>query len=296
MVFVSYVDINPADEEQFFKSVTPDSQFLYSKIKQKTGFFSAKKKKSLALRSFLPLLAETWAGLSQAQKDVWTACGVYTALNGWRTFVAEESVRLKLGLAIPNTPSIYHNAWFGHLHIGGSATQLKIAQEHPAGYYVSQKVTGKKGLYAPVFITEKITIPFQIGISYRCDLTPTGATQYIKYYAIVQSSYQGVDRENVIEINLINDGAWHIATATLSATLGYIIGYTLYMHIFGYTGDVYFDQVKAIHGAVNYARDKNCYDINVTFTHQYYQIPKNWVAIEMPVGALYDSDYVDSVL
>lgn len=295
MAFVSFVDVDPAQEQQFFKGLTPDSRFLYSKMKYKTSLFSAKKKRSLALRSLLPQISFLWSALSSGEKYAWTVSGSYSGLNGWRQFVAEQSIRLKLGLSVPNTPSNYHNAWYGHLSIGGSATQIKIAQYHPAGYYVHKKVVGFKKVYAPVFVQENMSLPLQIGISYRCDLTPSGGTQYAKYYAIVRSSYQGVDRENVVEINLTNDGAWHTATATLSSSLGYVIGYTLYIHVFGYTGDVYFDHVKAIHGAVNWARDKNCYDINVTFTNQFYQIPKHWVALELPSGAVYDSDYVDGV-
>jgi len=68
MAFVSYVDLDPAQEEQFFHGLTPDSRFLYSKVKKKTGLFSAKKKKTLALRSLLPQISELWAGLSAGQK------------------------------------------------------------------------------------------------------------------------------------------------------------------------------------------------------------------------------------
>jgi len=296
MAFVSFVDIDPAQEEQFYKIATPDSRFLYSKIKMKTTLFSAKKKKAVALRSMLPTIAEAWNPLTTEEKTAWTTAGVYHGLNGWRMFVAEMSIRLKVGLSIPITPSIYHNAWFGHLSIQAPATEIKIAQYHPAGYYVSKKVKGFKKVYAPVFIQESMGLPLQIGMSYRCNLTPTGPTQIARFYAVVRSSYQGVDRENIVEINFTNDSAWHIETATISSTLGYVIGYTLYIHIFGYTGDFYFDCLKSTHGAVNYARDKWCYDINVTFTHQFYQIPKHWVAIELPAGAVYDSDYIESVL
>jgi hypothetical protein len=471
MAFVSYVDLDPAQEEQFFRGLTPDSRFLYAKVKKKTGLFSAKKKKSLSLRSMLPQISELWAGLSAGEKTAWTTAGGYAVLNGWRAFVAEQSIRLKLGLSVPGASSIYHNSWYGHLSIGGSATQIKIAQYHPAGYYVHRKVAGFKKVYAPVFVQESIGLPLQIGISYKANLSavswsapvllssysesnyddsfyldsaddgryrgqsflnvdqknldsckfylkttngyrptgglraylyahtgtygsssglPTGAplatsdlvsgaslptslslvsftfsgaqkivlsasthyciilkninddgvvqvgsdtssssasgstihsndgstwyadasgfvatifyvygvspiSSYAKFYAVVLSSYQGVDRENIVEINFTNDNAWHIATATLSSSLGYVFGYTLYIHIFGYTGDFYFDHVKAIHGSVNWARDKNCYDINVAFTNQYYQVPKNWAAIELPAGSVYDSDYIDGI-
>jgi hypothetical protein len=295
MAFVTFVDINPADEQQFFSALKPDSQFLYSKIKIKTALYSAKKKKSISQRSMLPQISALWAGLSTAEKDEWTDSGTLNGLNGWRSFVAEQAVRIKLGLSVPGAPPYFHNAWYGHLSIAGGASEIKIAQYHPAGYYVHKKVTGKKGLYAPVFLQENMGLPLQIGISYRCDLTPVGGVQRARMYAVVKSSYQGVDRENIVEINFTNDSNWHIASATLSTSLGYVTGYTLYIEIFGYSGDVYFDQVKAIHGAVNWARDKYCYDINVAFTNQYYQIPKHWVAVELPTGATYDSDYVDGI-
>jgi hypothetical protein len=255
--------------------------------------FSAKKKKVLSARSFLPQIASLWSVLSSPDKFLWTTTGAYSNLNGWRAFVAETSIRLKLGLSVPNTPVTSHQGWVGHLSIGGSAQQIQIAQYHPSSYYVSQKVVGKKGLYAPVLVSESISLPLTIGISYRANLTAVGGSQYAKFYAIVRSSYQGVDRENVVEINFINDDDWHIETSVLSSSLGYIIGYTLYIHIFGYTGDVYFDNVKATHGAVNWVRDKNCNNIRQSFTNQYYQIPKHWVALELPSGAVYNSDYID---
>lgn len=295
MAFVTYVDLDPAEEQFFYKNLLPDSRFLYSKVKVKTGLFSAKKKKTVSARSLLPQISVLWAGLSQAQKDAWTEAGTYAGLNGWRAFVAEQSIRLKLGLSAPNSPSNFHNAWYGHISIGSPATEIKIAQYHPAGYYIRRKVAGFKKVYAPVFVQESMSLPLQIGISYKAVLTATGGTQRAKMYADVISSYQGVDRHNIVEINFTNDSSWHTALATLSASLGYIIGYTLYIEIFGYTGNLYFDQVKAIHGAVNWARDRACYDINVAFSNQYYQVPKNWVAIELPTGSAYDSDYIDGV-
>lgn len=294
MANASYQDINPADEQKFFGVLTPQSQFLYSRIKKKTAIFSAKKIHNLTGRSFLPLIASTWAGLTAPQKAFWTTVGAYSGLNGYRAFTAETSIRLKLGLSVPNVPAITHLAWIGHLNISGSATQIKIAQEHPSAYYVHKKVVGKKGLYAPVLVQESMSLPLQIGISYKSNLTATGATQRARFYAILRSSYQGVDRENLVEIpfNAVQD--WSIETASISQTLGHFIGYTLYIELYGYTGDLYFDNVKVVHSSVNWARDKNCSNIKQAFSNQYYQIPNHWVALELPSGAVYDSDYVDS--
>jgi len=293
MAFVSYVDINPADEQQFFGQLQPDSRFLYSKIKVKTGLFSAKKKKAIALRSLLPQISLLWAGLTTLQKTAWTTAGSYCGLNGWRTFVAEQSIRIKLGLSVPNVPSNFHNAWIGHLSVQAPATQIQIAQYHPAGYYVHKKVKGFKRVYAPVFVQESMTLPLQIGISYCANLAVVGGSPRARFYATVRSSYQGVDRFTDVEINFVNDGVWHTATANLASVVGYVIGYTLYIELFDYNGDFYFDVVKAIHGAVNWVRDKYCSDIDKTFSNQFYQIPKHWIALELPDGANYYSDYIE---
>jgi len=295
MAFSAYVDINPADEQQFFKTLSAQDRFSYSRLKKKTGLFSRHKKFLLKSKSLLPQIAETWATLSQAEKDQWTAVGVYCGLNGWRTYVAEMSIRLKMGLSTDFVPSIYHQSWFGHIAISSPASEIKIAQYHPASYYVRHKVAGVKGLYEPIAVNEPMSLPLQIGISYKSDLVASGATQIARFYANVRSSYQGIDRENIIEIPFSAIADWNIVTATISSTLGYVIGYTLYIEIFGYTGDLYFDNVKATHSSVNWIRDKQCSDINASFSNTYYQVPKNWVALELPSGAVYDSDYLDFI-
>ncbi len=293
MAKVSYIDIDPATEQKFYEGLTPRSQFLYSRLAQKTTLFSAKKIHSLKSRSLLPIISDLWTALTPTEKTLWSTTGAYTGLNGWRSFVAETSIRLKLGLSVPNVPVNSHHAWVGHINIGGSASEIQIAQEHPTQYYIHKKVTGKKGLYAPVLVNEQIALPLQIGISYKANLSAVGGIQLAQFYAVVRSSYQGVERENIVTIPFTPSIDWTIVTATLSDSLGYVIGYTLYIHILGYTGDLYFDNVKAIHSGVNWVRDKNCTNIKQTFTNQYYQIPAHWVALVLPVGSVYDSDYVD---
>lgn len=293
MANISYQDIDPAQVAQFYHGLTPQSQFLYSRIKKKTGLLSKRRILHIASRSFLPQIASVWATMTSLEKALWTICGAYSHLNGWRSFVAEQSIRIKLGLTLPNIPVIEHQAWIGHLQIAGSATQIQIGQFHPSAYYIHKKVTGVKGLYAPVLVNEQMSLPFEIGLSYKSDLTPTGAQQYAKFYVTIISSYQGVDRFTDLVIDLNPSTDWMIDSATLIEVTGYVIGYSAYIHIFGYTGDFYFDNVKLIHGAVNWARDKNCSNIKFSFSNQYYQIPKNWVALELPSGSAYGSDYIE---
>ena len=292
MAFHTYVDISTSDAQKFFKALTPDSQFLYSKAKRKTGIFSSQKKLKLSQRSLLPQCSALWATLSPTEQLLWKSCASYAGMtSGWRGFVQETCARILRGLSVPNTPSIFHQGVVGHLHIGGSAIQIQIAQYHPNSYYVHARVAGKKKLYKPVLVTEPITLPIQIGFSYKANLTPTGSSQYAFYYIEVYSSYQGIDRVNTLEIPLTPSTDWTTVLESISSTLGDVTGYAVFIHIYGYTGDLYFDHVKIIHGATNWARDKECAYINQTFTNQYYQIPAHWVALELPSGAWYASEY-----
>jgi hypothetical protein len=293
MGFLSYQDINEADADKFYSSLTPDSKFLYSKVKKKNIFFSKKRIKNISARSLLPTISDLWAGLSSTDKAFFNSLSTYSGMTGWRLFVSEMSIRLKLSLSVPFLPHTSHQGWVGRLTIGGSARQIKIAQFHPATYYIKKKVVGSKGLYRPVLITENMSLPLDIGISYKCNLSASGTSQIARFYAVVVSSYQAREIENVVEIPFTNDNTWHIATASLDKIKGYFVSYTLYIHIFGYTGDVFFDNVKAIHGGTNWARDRNCSNIKASFSNQWYQVPKNWVALEIPSGAVYDVDYID---
>jgi len=293
MAYATYQTIPQADEANFFKALTPDSQFLYSKFKRKTGLFSRRKKAMMSVRSLLPQIAPVWQALTPTEQLAWKTAGAVTGLNGWRAFVLEQSQRLKNNLTIPNTPSNFHLGKVGHLVISAPAIQLELAQEHPSSYYIRHRVSGKKGLYMPQEITEIMSLPLQIGLCYKAVLAPTGPTQYAKFYARVRSSYQGVDRFTDLEINLTPTTDWTSAVVSLTSVLGYVIGYTLYFHIYGYTGDLYIDNLKSIHSSTNYARDKACSNIRASFSNQYYQIPKHWVALAIPVGASYNSEYID---
>lgn len=246
-------------------------------------------------RSLIPQIAELWATLSQAEKDVWDVCADYENRTAYRGFVMETTRRIKGGFSIPNVPTIYHLSWIGYCQIDSPASSIKLVQYHPAGYWIYKKVKGTKSTYEPVYIQESMGLPLQIGISYRADLTPVGDVQVARFYAVVMSSYQGVDRENIVEINFENDSIWHIATSTISEIIGHIIGYTLYIEISGYTGMLYFDHIKSVHTSVNWARDPNCFNINITFTNQYRQIPKYWYALELSEGSKYDSGYFDGI-
>jgi len=201
------------------------------------------------------------------------------------------------------------------LHVEAPASNIKIVQLHPRSYWISQKVSGKKGMYQPVLVTEDFALPLTISLNYRAELTSAGASPSARFYAKVWYSYQGVDHFEYLELPLDLSCDWKTASAFLSVeqfsnfgigtygvslfgfddwpVLGYIVGYDLYFELVDVRGDLYIDNVKAEHSAQNWVRDTYCNDIDQGFTRAFYQIPKHWAVVDVPDGAWYNSIYKD---
>ncbi len=293
MTRVSYISLTTPQRESFYKNVKPNDAFFNSKIIRKTALLSRAKLQKLDSKSLLSQISALWAELDDTARDAWATSGGYMNLNGWRNFVQEQTLRIKRAISGLGSPSIYHQGKVGILEIASPANQIEIAQFHPASYYVKKKVTGTKNTYGPILVTESMSLPITITLSYSSDLTSVTGSPYAKFYANLRSSYQGIDRDNFVEINLDPSSDWQTATATISTTLGYLIGYTLYFHIFGYRGKVWFDNIKVEHSGSNWARDPHCNNINSEFTRAFYQVPKNWAPITLENGAKFYSDYID---
>lgn len=291
MAKTTYVDILPGLEQAYFTGVQSSDRFVFSRIIKKTTLLSVKKKKGLTLRSLLPQVSETWQGLSEAQKTAWSSAGAQCDLNGYRLFVQDQSLRIKNEMSGTATPSTLHQSLVGNLHIEAPATELKITQIHPRFYWVSRKVTGKKGMYEPVLVTEDLALPVTISLNYKSNLTATGGGSFAKFYARFWHSYQGADQYTDLEISLDLIADWKNAETTLTTLLGYVIRYDLYIHLYNLQGDLYVDNIKVEHSGQNWARDPWCKDINQGFTRAFYQIPKHWAGVIVPDGAIYDSIY-----
>lgn len=287
-----YITLSSEQEEAYFNVLRPGDRFIAPRVTKKISMMSVRRKRGVSVRSLLPQVAEVWNALSPSEKADWSTAGSYTGLNGYRLFVKDKCYRIKNGLAGNATPSIYHQALVGKLHIDAPAEELKIVQPHPYQYYKSKKISGFKGMYSPVLIQERLILPFQIGLSYKSDLTSTGAGSFAKFYAIVRRLYQGKNIESTLEIDLDLSTDWKIETATLSNILGQYTSYSLYIHLYKVTGDLWFDNVKAIHSGQNWDRDKHCNDINQVFTRAFYQVPKHWAVITLPYTAWYESVYI----
>jgi hypothetical protein len=293
MAKVSYVDIISVDESAFFSNLQFGDRFVAPHIVMKKTFFSRKSVKGLTQKSMLPEIAARWALLTPTQQTAWTNAGAVRGLNGWRMFVADSCARIKNGLAGNATPSLLHQSWVGHLKISAPADEIQIAQLHPAKYWVSHTVPGKKGMRTPVEITESFALPLQISLNYKSNLTSIGAGSFAKFYADVWYSYQGQNLVKTVEISLDLVADWKTATATLSNLETIVVGYTLYFHLYKMAGDLYIDNVKAVHSGQNWVRDPYCQDIYQTFSKVFYQIPDHWAPVVLPSGAEYDSVYQD---
>jgi hypothetical protein len=293
MTKVSYVDILPEFEEQFWASLRSGDRYVFSRLCKKQVFFSRKRKKGISARSLLPEIATAWNSLTAGEKEDWSLAAENSNLNGYRLFVQDKTARILNDFSGNATPDTLHQSWVGNLKIESPASELKIVQPHPSFYWISRKVGGKKGMFAPVLITENFSLPLKIGLNYSSNLTSTGAGSFAKFYARIWYSYQGVDlfEELTINLGLISD--WQKVEATLTELTSYVVRYELYFHLFNVRGDLFFDNVVAEHSAQNWVRDPFCLDINQGFTRAFYQVPKNWAAVILPTGSMLDSVYKD---
>jgi hypothetical protein len=291
MAKVQYIDLSGGLQTLYFRGLTNIDRFVFGKVSRKIALLSRKKKKGLTARSLLPGLSLLWKTLTPTEQQAWIDAGAICDLKGYRLFVQDTTIRIMNDLPGIATPDDLHQSWVGLLSVEAPATELKIAQLHPRSYWVSQPVPKHKGMREPVLITEDFALPLDLGISYKSDLDAVGAVPYARFYARVWSSYQGVDLYTDVstELDLVAD--WKQETAILSAVNGYVVGYTLYIHLHDVRGTVYIDNVSATHSAQNWVRDPFCKDIDQAFTKAFYQVPKHWVADVIPEGASFGSTY-----
>jgi hypothetical protein len=291
MAKVKFVSIPPGLEAYFKNLPQASDRFVYSTVRLLNPFTSRKKRAGLTQKSQLPLCSQIWQNFTQEVRDDWVACGLETGLTGFRFFVQDKVLRLKNFLSGESTPSLLYQSNVGRLHVESPASSLKITQLHPENYFVLRKKTGKATMYSPVRIIEEFALPLTLTINYKSNLTAVEGGYSARYYAIVYSLYQGQTFENICEIqfDLISD--WKTATVTMTKGLGQIRGYALFMEFDGVRGDVWFDNVKAIHSGQNWCRDTYCNNIKQSFTKQFFQVPAHWVALDLPSGSYYNSEY-----
>lgn len=291
MAKTSYVDIPSGDVDKFYAGLQSGDRFIYSRIRKKSVLLSDAKKLELAGRSLLSVVGPMWKTLSSAQQLAWKNASAEMSMKAYNGFVQDQCARLKAGIAGIATPSLLHQSHVGQLHIEAPATELKIVQYHPDHYYVRQKVSGFKNMYSPVLVSEPFSLPLEIALNYKSNLTAQGAGAFAKFYAYIHYLYQGRDLYHQLELDLDLVSDWKTATATIASLVSRAVQYDLYFHLFNVRGDLYVDNIVSKHNAVNWCRDPFCKDINQGFTSAFYQVPKHWTGLIAPDGAEFESVY-----
>lgn len=293
MAKVKFITIPAGLETYFNKAVQPNDRFVYSTIRMTNPFVSRKKRAGLTQKSLLPLCSQIWNNFTQLIRDDWVDAGLITGLTGFRFFVQDKVLRLKNNLEGESTPSLLYQSMVGRLHVESPASSLSITQLHPLTYYVLRKKTGKESMFETVEIVENFSLPLNLYINYKSDLTAVEGGYSARFYAIIYSSYQGRDIETFADIEFDLQTDWKTASFGIGEVLGLVRGYALFIDFDGVRGDVWFDNVRAVHSGQNWVRDTYCNNIKQTFTKQFFQVPAHWVALDLPSGSYYNSEYVN---
>lgn len=254
---------------------------------------SKARKRSISNRSLLPECSQRWGTLSEAEKDDWAAAGDEVNMSGWALFVQDTSYRINVGLPGVAVPSTLHQYKCGRIDIPDTEDHAIIKQEHPRRYWVRRKVEGHKGLYEDEPVDEVLSLPLEIGCSYRSDLTNISGDGYAKIYALVEHHYQGQKLYADVGFEMQLQAGWTRNTATLSQTLGIARSYTLFIELFGVHGWLEFDNLLAFHTGNNFARDFACNDINQPPLDAYYVVSPSWEADDVPLAVTWGSVYHD---
>jgi len=291
MAKTGYIQVDPELEDKFYSDLQTMDRYITPRIRPKAKALSREQKQTTAEKSYLPICSELWANFSEELKQTWKDIDQNTYPHGWRSFVADQCNRIKLGLEGVATPNQYHQDLVGKLLIQAPAEEIKIAQYHPHTYQLYQKVAGKKDMYEMVEVKEAMALPLKITISYKSNLISTGEGTFVRFFASVRHLYQGqnLNHDLIINIPLIND--WTSDNITITTLSGLAQSYNLFIQIYKATGELLIDNIKAEHSGSNWVRDPFCKDINRNFTRQYSEVLANWAPITIPAGASYQSIY-----
>lgn len=293
MAKTGFIEIPDGFESIYQKSIQSGDRFIFPHVKVKRLFTSRARKKGLTQKSLFVSLAPVWNGFSTGVKDAWTEAGSHCDLTGFKLFVQDTAKRRANDIPGYADPSPLFQSMVGKMEVQSPAIGLTILQLHPQTYYINRKVTGTRSQYVPVQISENISLPVEIAISYKADLSSAGDNPKARFFVIIYSNYQGRTIENVCEIMFDFSTDWERLTASIENVFGQIRGYTAFIEIQDAQGILLFDNIEINHTGQNWARDPFCNSIQTTFTKAFYQIPKNWASNEIVDGAFYRSVYHD---
>lgn len=241
--------------------------------------------------SLFKFLSPYWRALSTAQKTVWADAAAFSSLTNWQLFISDNAARIRNDISFPVPPSELWQVRAGQLLIEAPATEIVLKQEHPQNYFVSEKVPGASWKSEVVNVVETFSLPLDLAIRYKSDLTAEGGGQIARYMATVWTSYQGEDIFTDFAIDFNPSTDWTLDSLEIDGLRGIIIGYTLFLQIEGYRGELLFDNIRAVHGGTNWARDPRCDDISKTFEKGFALVPPFWIPVSLPAGASFSTQY-----
>lgn len=293
MVRVSFVLIPPGMEDIYKKVIKPNDRFSFSSVRRKALFTSRKRKKTLTLYSlFVPASAE-WNTLSPTVQNDWKTAGLASNYTGFQCFLRDYASRKRNNLTTPGTANNFVQNNCLRCTISSPATAIKLAQEHPFAYYVQRKVTGTRNQFKPVLVTESFGMPVELKFRAHSALTSAGANPYARVYLEIYSNYQGRDIITNLTISVSLVSGWALYSDTLNQAIGTVRGYNAYIDLHDVQGTFEIDNIAINHSAQNWCRDPRCDKSAVSFTRAFYQIARNWVGIDLPIGSYYDSIYYE---
>lgn len=239
--------------------------------------------------SLFRYFAPAWKALTTTEKNVWKTAATYSGISGWQLYVSDNSARIKNYLTEGVPPSNLWQVNGGRILIESPASEILLQQDHPLDYWVTQKIRGRSYKQELVLLRESFSFPLSLAIRYKSNLSAVGGTQIARFFARIKTSYQGIDRYNDVVLNFSASSDWALLETSFSGVRGIFISYTLFIEIFGYTGELLFDNIRAVHSGTNWARDPRCDDISKVFTKAFSIVPPFWVPVTLPSGASYSS-------
>jgi hypothetical protein len=281
-------------------------------------------KKLIREKSLFGYLATFWRALTPEQKNVWREAAQYSGITNWQLFISDNAARIRHDLPLSEPPSDLWQVRAGHIILQGEADEILLKQEHPLDYWVTEKVPGQSWKQQLVLLKEIFSFPLTLQIRYKSDLIPTTSSlsydpplgdaadfslstytppnenidfsfssggARARYMARIWTSYQGKDTYTDYSINFAPSADWTLETLTIQRPRGIVVGYTLFLDVLGYQGELLFDNIRATHGGTNWARDPRCDDISKEFKGVFAVVPPFWIPVTLPAGASFASVY-----
>lgn len=291
MALVGSLEVPTELLELFQKLVSPSDTRRTGAVRKHGYLQSREKIMKLTTRSLLPEIRDLRATLSPEDIQAWKDAAAAGRQNWWNLFVQDTAYRIKHGIPGLAQPSTLHQYKVGRIQIEAPAERVLLTQYHPRHYYVNKKVRGNTSIREDVKIEEPFALPLEIGCSYRSNLVSVVGTPKARFFAIVNSHYQGrkIETEFGFDFDLV--GGWQRKTVILDEVIGLARSYQLFIELDGVRGSFEWDNVLSRHLSVNWARDWRCSDVNNELTRVNWQIEKSWEELFLPFKTAFDSVY-----